>query len=118
MTEDDTTTSTTQILTVLGVVAIVVVWFAIIPMIGDMIGGEPGRATGTLSFSGGIISDGDTVTIGSTTFEFDVAGNGVSGGNVDVDVPDGTAATASTNLETAINNDATVSALVTAVRFP
>lgn len=109
---------TGKLLAVLGVVVVIVVWFAIIPMIGSMLNAEPGTATGTLSFAGGSVVDGETVTIGSTVLEFDVAGDGVAGGNVDVNVLDGTAATASTNLTTAINTDVTLSALVTAVRSP
>lgn len=47
--------------------------------------------------------DGETVTIGSTIFEFDVAGDGVGGGNVQVDVSTDTTATqVATRLKTAI----------------
>ena len=106
-----------EILSALGVTVVVVVWFAIIPMLGSMLGGEAATAANTLSFSGGSIADGDTVTIGSTTFEFDVSGDGVAGGNVDVDSTS-SPAVASANLETAINNDATTAALVSAVRSP
>ena len=105
-----------EILAVLGAVAIVVLWFSLVPMIGNTIDDSPLAASGTLSFAGGTIADGETVTIGSTTLEFDLAGDGVAGGNVDVNIADSSASTASTNLTAAINNDVTLSALVTAVR--
>ena len=107
-----------ELLAVLGTVFIVVIWFSLVPMIGDKMDGSPLAASGTLSFVGGTIADGDTVTIDSTTLEFDLAGNGVAGGNIDVDIADSSAATASTALANAINNDVTLSALVTAVRSP
>lgn len=107
-----------DILEALGVIASVIVLAAIIPMIGNTIGGEgDGYAAGSLAFTGGDMSDGDTVTIGGTVFEFDVAGDGVAGGNIDVNT-DASPATASTNLATAINDDVTTSAIVTAVRTP
>ena len=107
-----------ELLAALGVVFMAVIWFSLIPMIGNSMDGSPLAASGTLSFAGGTIADGDTVTIDSTTLEFDLAGDGVAGGNIDVDIADSSAATASTALANAINNDATLSALVTAVRSP
>jgi hypothetical protein len=107
-----------EILAVLGTVTIVVIWFSLVPMLGDTLDGSPLAASGTLSFVGGTVADGDTVTIASTTLEFDLAGNGVAGGNIDVDIADSSPDTASTALANAINNDVTLSALVTAVRSP
>ena len=107
-----------ELLTALGAVTIVVIWFSLMPMIGNTIDGSPITATGSISFAGGMIADGETVTIGSTTLEFDLAGDGVAGGNIDVDIADSTPSTASTALANAINNDVTLSALVTAVRSP
>ena len=102
----------------IGVIFIAIVYFSIVPMIGDKIGGGPVAATGTLTFTGGTVTDGETVTIGNTTLEFDPAGNGVSSGHIDVNIADTSPATASTALANKINNDATLSALVTAVRYP
>lgn len=74
-------------------------------------------ATGRLTFvCGGSVTDGETVTIDATTLEYDLAGDGVTAGRVDVDIPDGTAATASLNLAAAINNNATLATIVTASR--
>ena len=102
----------------IGVIFIAIVYFSIVPMIGDKIGGGPIAASGTLSFTGGNVTDGETVTISNVTLEFDPNGDGVSGGHVDVNIADPTPATASTALANAINNDATLSTIVTAVRYP
>ncbi len=99
-----------EILGALGIVATAIILIAIIPMIGDMLGTEPYYATGTLSFAGGEVSDGDTVTIGTTTFEFDVDDDGVAGGNISV--------CTGAALAAAINDDGTTSAIVVAVRSP
>ena len=108
-----------ELIAAIGVVFVVIIYFGLVPMIGDRIGGGgPVTATGTLSFTGGTVTDGETVTIGDTTLEFDPAGNGVSGSNLDVVIADTSPAAASTALANAINNDATLSALVTAVRSP
>jgi len=53
---------------------------------------DQGLALGTITFSG-IPVDGATLTIDSITYEFDTAGNGVTGGNTEVD-------TASAQVET------------------
>ena len=107
-----------ELIAAIGVVFVVIIYFGLVPMIGDKIGGGPIAATGTLSFTGGTVTDGETVTIGDTTLEFDPAHNGVSGSNLDVVIADTSPAAASTALANAINNDATLSALVTAVRSP
>ena len=78
---------------------------------------QEGTAGGRLTFvQGGTTTDGETVTIGTTVLEFDRAGDGVTAGRVQVSISDSTAATASLNLTSAINNNATLAAIVTASR--
>lgn len=70
------------------------------------------NAIGTLTFTG-VVSDGETVTIGARVYEFDTDSS-VTGGNIAVDVSGGaTAAEAVTALVAAITADGT--ATVTAV---
>lgn len=54
------------------------------------------------------LTDGDTVTLGGVTFEFDVDNDGVTAGNTEVD--GATDSAAMNNLKTAINADATLAA--------
>jgi len=67
--------------------------YSLAPVIGDKIDTAvplttDAAATGTLTFSGNT-SDGETVNISTDCYEFDVAGNGVSGNNSAVDVTGG-----------------------------
>lgn len=63
-------------------------------------------ADGTITFTG-TVSDGEVVSIGDDTYEFDT-GDGVADGNITVDVSgDQTASAAAAALNTAINGNAT-----------
>ncbi len=97
---------------VIGVLTIAVL-FQVAPMIGGEVEQassiESTHATGTLVFSGEV-ADAETVTIGDEVYEYDT-GDGVSGGNYEVDVGDTSIATATANLTAVINS---VSGLVSA----
>lgn len=93
----------------------------IIQGVGDATELEAGTyATGALTFSGNVTT-GELVNItdGSTTytFEFNTTGTGVTAGYINVDVSSGsnTSVLASGELTDAINNNATLAALITAV---
>jgi len=109
---------------VLGTVLIIVL-YGIVPMIGYQIDTAVDiptdtKATGALTFSGNVTT-GELVniTVGGVTyaFEFNTTGTGVSAGCINVDVSSGfnTSVLASGNLTDAINNNATLAALITAV---
>lgn len=105
------------ITTAVGLLVLVAV-FQMAPMLGNSIEsatnlGDGVSATGVLDIVGAV-ADGETVTIGTTIFEFDISG-GVASGNVAVPINDTTAVTAAAALATAITNNATAAALVTAV---
>ena len=108
----------------IGAILLIVI-FAIIPLIGEEVDGavtipSDTQATGVLTFSGNVTT-GELVniTIGGTTyaFEFNTTGTGVTAGYINVDVSGGynTSVLASGNLTDAINNNATLAALITAV---
>jgi hypothetical protein len=104
------------ILGVVGVLVVLIVYFSIIPLLGDRIDQaadirQNDCATGALTFSGNV-SDTETVIIGGVTFEFDTEGN-TTAGNVAVAVADVLPATATVNLSAAVNGNATTAALVT-----
>ena len=61
-----------------------------------MTGGPATKAQGTITFQDSV-ADGDTVTIGADTYEFDIADDGVGGGNIDT----GSAATTTAALAAA-----------------
>ena len=68
----------------------------------DLNTAKPALEETLLSF-GGVPADGDTLTVNGIIYEFDTAGNGVTGTNVDIDST-GTVNDAVTKLRTAINN--------------
>lgn len=110
------TTGTGAIIGVVGAIVILIVYFSVIPLLGDRIDQaasitENDYATGTLTLSGNI-TDAETVVIGGVTFEFDTEGN-TTVGNVAVAVADVLPATATVNLSAAVNVNATTAALVT-----
>jgi hypothetical protein len=107
------------IIAVVGALVILIVYFSIIPLLGDRIDSAADitgndYATGTLTLSGNV-SDTETVTIGSVTFEFDtnLTASEITAGNVEVDIANVLPATATVNLSAAVNNNATTAALVT-----
>ena len=109
---------TGAIIGVVGALVVLIVYFSVIPLLGDRIDSaaditENDYATGTLTFSGNAV-DTNTVTIGSVTFEFNSTGT-ITGGNVEVPLANLLPATATVNLTAAVNNNATTAALVTAV---
>jgi hypothetical protein len=61
-----------------------------------MTGGPATKAQGTITFLDNV-ADGDTVTVGADTYEFDIADDGVGGGNIDT----GSAATTTAELAAA-----------------
>ena len=102
-----------------GLLALVII-FSIVMTIGPKLEDvaaidKPAYATGTLTFDG-VVSDNETVTIGGITYEFDtnLTASEITAGNVEVDIADTAAATATVNLTAAINNNATSSAILTA----
>jgi len=104
------------IIGVVGALVVLIVYFSIIPLLGDRIDqaadiSQNDYATGTLTFSGNI-TDTETVVIGGVTFELDTEGN-TTAGNVAVAVADVLPATATVNLSAAVNGNATTAALVT-----
>ena len=110
------TTGTGAIIGVVGALVVLIVYFAIIPLLGDRIDSaadisQDTYATGTLTFTDNT-SDTETVVIGGVTFEFDTEGN-TTAGRVAVAIGDVLPATATVNLSAAINGNATTAALVT-----
>lgn len=100
----------------IGLLVLVAV-FQMAPMLGDSIDGATDlgydvAASGTLDVTG-TSSDGETVTIGIVVYEFDSDGS-VTDWNAVVTIADTAAATAVTALTTAIGNNATTSAAMTA----
>ena len=101
-----------------GLLALVII-FSIVMTIGPKLEDvaavdKPAYATGTLTFTGAVV-DEETVVINGITYEINETGTGaVTAGNVDVPVADLLAATATAALETAINDNATTSAILTA----
>lgn len=109
---------TGAIIGVVGALVVLIVYFSIIPLLGDRIDQaaditENDYATGTLTFSGNV-TDGELVNISTQTLEFDTEGNTTSG-HIVVAVGDILPATATVNLTAAVNGNATLAALVTAV---
>jgi hypothetical protein len=109
---------TGAIIGVVGAIVVLIVYFSIIPLLGDRIDSAADitgndYATGTLTFSGNV-TDGELVNISTQTLEFDTEGNTTSG-HIAVAVGDILPATATVNLTAAVNGNATLAALVTAV---
>ena len=97
----------------LGLVIIFSIVMTIGPKMDDVVPiDKAAYATGTLTFSGNV-ADTETVTIGAVTYEFNSTGS-VTAGNVDVTLSDLLPATATAALRTAINGNATTSAILTA----
>jgi len=99
------------------VIALQVAW----PVVDDVIYSES-AAAGTLTFTGNV-SQNETVNVtsGSATyaFAFNIASTGIPAGQIAVNLGAGRNSTATditTNLTAAINNNATVAALLTATR--
>ena len=100
-----------------GLLALVII-FSIVMTIGPKLEDvaaidKPAYATGTLTFTGNV-ADTETVTIGGVVYEFNASGAAASAGRVEVNVTDLLPATATAALETAINDNATSSAILTA----
>lgn len=99
-----------------GLLALVII-FSIVMTIGPKLEdvasvAKPDYATGTLTFTGNV-SDTETVTIGGIVYEFNSTGT-ITSGNVEVTIADVLPATATVALKTAVNNNATSSAILTA----
>ena len=112
---------TGAIIGVVGALVVLIVYFSVIPLLGDRIDSAADitgndYATGTLTFSGNV-TDGENVTINGETFEFDtnLTASEITAGHVEVDIANVLPATATVNLTAAVNNNATTAALVTAV---
>ena len=101
-----------------GLLALVII-FSIVMTIGPKLEDvaaidKPAYATGTLTFSGNVV-DGETVTIGAITYEFNASGAAPVGDNVEVPMFSGlTPAIATVNLTAAVNGNATSAAILTA----
>jgi hypothetical protein len=102
----------------IGLLALVII-FSIVMTVGPKLEDvaavdSPAYATGTLTFSGNVV-DGETVTIGDITYEFNASGAAPVGDNVEVPMFSGlTPAIATVNLTAAVNGNATSSAILTA----
>lgn len=101
----------------IGLLALVII-FSIVMTVGPKLEDvaavdKPAYATGTLTFSGNVV-EAETVTIGGVTYEFNHSVAGVTAGNVEVNVTDLLPATATVALKTAVNGNATSSAILTA----
>jgi hypothetical protein len=100
----------------IGLLALVII-FSIVMTVGPKLEDvaavdSPAYATGTLTFTGNV-TDTSTVTIGGITYEFNSTGT-ITPGNVEVTISDLLPATATVALTTAITNNATTSAILTA----
>ena len=99
-----------------GLLALVII-FSIVMTIGPKLEDvaaidKPAYATGTLTFTGDV-TDTSTVVINGITYEFNSTGT-TAAGNVPVNVSDLTAPVATVALKTAVNGNATTSAILTA----
>ena len=100
----------------IGLLALVII-FSIVMTVGPKLEDvaavdKPAYATGTLTFSGNV-ADTETVVINGITYEFNNTGS-TTAGNVPVNVSDLLPATATVALRTAVNGNATSSAILTA----
>ena len=110
---------TGAIIGVVGALVVLIVYFSVIPLLGDRIDSAADitgndYATGTLTFTGNV-SDGELVNISTQTLEFDtnLTASEVTAGHIEVDIANVLPATATANLSVAINGNGTLAALVT-----
>jgi len=100
----------------IGLLALVIIFSIVMtvgPKLEDVAAVDPAAyATGTLTISGEV-TDTSTVTIGGITYEFNSTGTH-DAANVEVPIADLLAPTATVALKTAINGNATTSAILTA----
>ena len=100
-----------------GLLALVII-FSIVMTIGPKLEDvaavdKPAYATGTLTFTGNVV-DEETMVVGGVTYEINASGAAATAGNVEVNVTDLLPATATAALKTAVNGNATSSAILTA----
>ena len=94
------TTGTGAIIGVVGAIVILIVYFSVIPLLGDRIDQaasitENDYATGTLNFSG-VVADAQTINISTDRYEFD-SDDSITAGNIAVSVGLDVAATGTLN---------------------
>jgi len=107
---------TGAIIGVVGTLVVLIVYFSVIPLLGDRIDSaaditENDYATGTLTFDG-VVANGQTINISTDRYEFDTDGSIVSG-NIKVDLnasgtPNVTATFAATTFTSVVATNDTV----------